>query len=76
MLVDISSKLFIARATKHVGIQTFRNAIALLLPVVDELDPSGIVFNDRVIRNRRRVIIFGRLQGKNGSLLSPLIMAG
>ena len=51
MLVDVGSKLFIARVMNHVRLPTFRNPLALFSPVVDELDPSGIVFNDRIIRN-------------------------
>jgi hypothetical protein len=76
MLVDVGNELFIARVMRHVRLPTFHNTLALLLPVIDILDPSGIVFNDRVIGNRRRVVIFGGLEGKIGPLLSPVIMAG
>jgi len=74
MLVDVGSELLIARVIKHVQLPIFRNALALLLPVMDILDPSGIVFHDRIVGDRRTVIIFGRLEGKNGPLLSPVMM--
>ena len=53
MLIDVGSKLFIARVMIHVRLPAFRNAVALLLPVMDMLDPSGIVFEDRVVGNTR-----------------------
>ena len=78
MLFDVGSKLAVARVKRYARFLTFRNAalLALLLPAMDMLDPSGIVVEDRVVSNRQRVVIFGGLQGKNGSLLSPFIMAG
>ena len=74
MLTDVGSQLFVARVIKHVRISTVRNALVSPLPVMDILDPSGIVFHDRVVGNRRAIIIFGRLEGKNGLLLSPVMM--
>ena len=74
MLVDVGSELFIARVVKHVRLPIFRNALASLLPVVDILDPSGIVFDNCVIGNGRIVIVFRWLEGMDGSLLATSIL--
>ena len=76
MLVDVGSELFIARVMTHIRLPTFRNALALLFPVMDKLDPSGIVFDNRVVGNGRRVIVFRWPEGMNGSLLASSILTG
>jgi hypothetical protein len=74
MLVDVGSELFIAQVMKHVRLPTFRNALALPFPVVDKFDPGGIVFDNCVIGNGRRVIVFRWLEGMDGSLLASSIL--
>ena len=53
MFIDVGSKLSVARVMRDVWLATFRNALALLLPAMDILDPIGIVIEDRVVRNGR-----------------------
>ena len=51
MFIDVGGKLSVARVMRYVRLTTFRNALALLLPAMDILDPIGIVIENRVVSN-------------------------
>ena len=73
MFIDVGSKLSVAWVIRYIWLATLYNALTLLLPAMNILDPSGIVIKNHVVNNGWWVI---RLEGKNGLLLSPFIMAG
>ena len=51
MFIDVGGQLSVAGVMRYVWLATSRNALALLLPAMDILDPSGIVIENRVVSN-------------------------
>ena len=51
MFIDVGSKLSVARVMRCVRVATLHNGLALLLPAMNILDPSGIVIENRVVSN-------------------------